>query len=191
MHVRVSDASTILVPSTHHFRYDATAPWWWWQARPSDIVDCTETTTMFILAPFLLVAGIGFLCWFFFTVAVFALPCATGLMAALWAFDTGAGLPGAIIIGFVAGAATFILGQIAFACVPWGWLRLLIVLLYTVPAIIMGYSTTHGIAQMMMPSAAWQFFFSVIGAIAVGITAFIRFTAVAPPGPSGGSVARV
>lgn len=133
MHVRVPDASTILVPSTHHFRYDASAPWWWQQAHPSDIVDCTETTTMFILAPFLLVAGIGFLCWFFFTVAVFALPCATGLMAALWAFDTGAGLLGAVIIGFVAGAATFILGQIAFACVPWAWLRLLIVLLYTVP----------------------------------------------------------
>ncbi|MCE2564604.1 hypothetical protein [Komagataeibacter sp. FNDCF1] len=146
---------------------------------------------MFILAPFLFVAGIGFLCWFFFTVAVFALPCAAGLMAALWAFDTGAGLLGAVIIGFVAGAATFILGQIAFACVPWAWLRLLIVLLYTVPAIIMGYSTTHGIAQMMMPSVAWQFFFSVIGAIAVGITAFIRFTAVAPPGPSGGNIARV
>ncbi|AQS85761.1 hypothetical protein HKD27_13705 [Gluconobacter sp. R75690] len=167
------------------------APWWWWQARPSDIVGCTETAAMFILAPFLLVAGIGFLCWLFFTVAVFALPCAMGLMAGFWAYGAGAGVVGGIIVGFVAGAATFVIGQVAFALVPWMWLKLLIVLLYTVPAIIMGYSTTHGIAQMLMPSPAWQLFFSIIGAIAVGVTAFIRFTTVAPPGPSGGNIARV
>ncbi len=67
----------------------------------------------------------------------------------------------------------------------------LIVLLYTVPAVIAGYSATHGLAQMMMPSAVWQLFFSVIGAIAVGITAVVRYTGMAPPEPAGGSIARV
>jgi hypothetical protein len=35
---------------------------------------------------------------------------------------------------------------------------------------------------MTMPSAAWQMFFSAIGAIAVAATAFIRFTRLAIPG---------
>jgi hypothetical protein len=43
----------------------------------------------------------------------------------------------------------------------------------------------------MMPSALWQLFFSVIGAIAVGITAFVRFTGMAPLEPANGSIARV
>lgn len=144
---------------------------------------------MVIFAPFLIVAGIGFFCWLMFTLAVFALPFAGGLYAGLWAFHTGAGVIGALVVGVMAGIATFMVGQIALACAPWIWLR--IVLLYTVPAIIAGYSATHGFAQMMMPSAAWQLFFSVIGAIAVGITAFVRFTGMAPPEPADGSVARV
>ncbi|MFT8775143.1 MAG: hypothetical protein ABF893_00560 [Gluconacetobacter liquefaciens] len=146
---------------------------------------------MVIFAPFLIVAGIGFFCWLMFTLAVFALPFAGGLYAGLWAFHTGAGVIGALIVGVMAGIATFTVGQIALACAPWIWLRGLIVLLYTVPAIIAGYSATHGLAQMMMPSAIWQLFFSVIGAIAVGITAFVRFTGMAPPEPAGGNIARV
>jgi hypothetical protein len=74
--------------------------------------------------------------------------------------------------------------------VPWAWLRLLIVLAYAAPAAVAGYSATHGIAQMAMPSPAWQTVFSVIGAVAVGITAFVRVTGMAAPGPVGQSVAR-
>lgn len=37
-------------------------------------------------------------------------------------------------------------------------------------------------AQMTMPSPAWQIIFAVIGAIAIGITAFIGITGMASPG---------
>lgn len=145
---------------------------------------------MIIFGPLLVIVGIGFFCWLLFTLAVFALPFFVGLTVAIWAFHTGAGVLGGIAVGLVAGGATFGFGQLALAFVPWTWLRLLIILLYVAPATVAGYSATHGIAHMAMPSATWQMIFSVIGAIAVSVTAFIRFTGMAAPGPAGQGMAR-
>lgn len=95
-----------------------------------------------------------------------------------------------ILVGLVAGGATFGVGQFGLGLVPWTWLRLLLILLFVAPATVAGYSATRGIAQMAMPSAAWQMIFSVIGTIAVSVTAFVRFTAIASPGPRGQGMAR-
>lgn len=40
-----------------------------------------------------------------------------------------------------------------------------------------------------MPSETWQILFSVIGAVAIGVTALLKMTTMAASGPSGGSVA--
>jgi hypothetical protein len=165
------------------------APWWWWKARPSDLY-LTEYTAMIIFGPLLVIVGIGFICWLLFTLAVFALPFFAGLTIGIWAFHTGAGVLGGIAVGLVAGGVTFGLGQLALAVVPWAWARLLIILLYVAPATVAGYSATHGIAQMAMPSPTWQTIFAVIGAIAVSVTAFVRFTGMAAPGPAGQGLAR-
>ncbi|QGM46093.1 hypothetical protein [Methylocystis heyeri] len=140
---------------------------------------------MFVFGPLLVIASIGFFCWLLFTLAVFALPFFVGLTIGMWAFHTGAGVLGGILTGVAAGGATFGIGQFALAFAPWAWLRLLIILLFVAPATVAGYSATHGIAQIAMPSAAWQTIFSVIGAIAVSVTTFIRFTGMAAPGPAG------
>jgi len=145
---------------------------------------------MIIFGPLLVIVGIGFSCWLLFNLAVFALPFFAGLTIGIWAFHTGAGVFGGIAVGVVAGGITFGLGQIALAFVPWTWLRLLIILLYVAPAAVAGYSATHGIAQMAMPSPTWQTIFAVSGAIAVSVTAFVRFTGTATPGPAGQGLAR-
>ena len=165
------------------------APRWWRKARPSEL-DLTETATMIVLGPLLVVASIGIFCWLLFTLAVFALPLFIGLTVGIWAFHTGAGALGGIIVGAVAGGATFGLGQIAMAFLPSTWLRLLIILLFVAPATVAGYNATHGIAQIAMPSVTWQMIFSVIGAIAVSVTTFLRFTGIAAPGRAGQDVAR-
>ena len=136
------------------------------------------------------IVGIGFFCWPLFNLAVFALPFFAGLTMGIWAFHPGAGVLGGIAVGVVAGGITFGLGQLALAFVPWTWLRLLIILLYVAPAAVAGYSATHGIAQMAMPSPTWQTIFAVIGVIAVSVTAFVRFTGTATPGPAGQGLAR-
>ncbi|KRQ17163.1 hypothetical protein [Bradyrhizobium manausense] len=145
---------------------------------------------MIIFGPLLVIAGIGFFCWLLFVLAVFALPFFVGLTIGICALHAGAGAPGAILAGLAAGAATFGIGKLALTFVPWAWLRLVVILLFVAPATVAGYSATHGIAQMAIPSATWQVIFSVIGATAVSVTAFLRFTGVAASGPAGQGFAR-
>ena len=137
---------------------------------------------MIILGPALVIVGIGLLCWLLFTLAVFALPVYVGLTVGIWAIHTGAGALGGTVVSLGAGGATFGIGQLALAFAPWIWLRFLIVLAYAAPAAVAGYSATHGIAQMAMPSTTWQSAFAIIGAIAAGITAPTRITGMAAPG---------
>ncbi|PKU22993.1 hypothetical protein [Telmatospirillum siberiense] len=134
---------------------------------------------MFLFAPLLVLGAIGFFCWLLFTLAVFALPSVAGVYAGIWAYHTGAGALGAIVVGFVAAGATFGLGQLLLIFVPWVWAKLLIIAVYTAPAVVAGYSATHGITLMAMSSPVWQTVFSVIGAIAVGITALLRISGMA------------
>jgi ParB family chromosome partitioning protein len=70
------------------------------------------------------------------------------------------------------------------------WLKLVVAATFVAPAAIAGFHATHGIVKHLMPSDAWQLAFSVIGAIAVGITAFERVTGLAAPGPSDRGLAR-
>ncbi|WP_312010499.1 hypothetical protein [Bradyrhizobium neotropicale] len=66
----------------------------------------------------------------------------------------------------------------------------MIILLYVAPTTFAGYSAAHAIAHMAMPSPTWQTIFAIVGAIAVTIAAFIRFTAMAAPGPAGRNLAQ-
>ena len=137
------------------------------------------------------IAAIGMLCWLLFTLAVFALPAFVGVTAGVWAYQTGAGWIGGIVVGLIAAALTFGIGQFLLAFVRPLWLRLAIAVAFVAPAALAGYHATHGIVQHTMPSDTWQIIFSIIGAIAVGVTAFVRVTAMAAPGPSGRDLARV
>ena len=72
---------------------------------------------MIIIGIILGVAAIGFLCWILFSLAVYALPFFAALSAGMWAYHSNAGPVGAILVGIVAGAATLVAGQVAFAFV--------------------------------------------------------------------------
>ncbi|HEX8418489.1 MAG TPA: hypothetical protein VF638_00590 [Sphingomonas sp.] len=131
------------------------------------------------------IAAIGFFCWLVFTLAVFALPFFVGVTVGLWAYHTGAGWLGSIVVGIGAAASTLVIGQTLFAVVRSLWLRAAIALVFVVPAAVAGYHATHGIVKLTMPSETWQAIFSVIGAIAVGIAALLRMVGMATPGPTG------
>jgi len=145
---------------------------------------------MLFLSILVSIAAIGFLCWLLFTLAVFALPLFAGVSIGAWAYGTGAGWPGAILIGLVGAALTLGIGQFLMIVVRPLWIRLLVAAAFVLPAAIAGFHATHGIVKHTMPSETWQIIFSVIGAIAVGITAFLRVAGMAAPPPSSGTVAR-
>ena len=134
-------------------------------------------------------AAIGLLCWLLFTLAVFALPFFVGMTVGLWSHQAGAGIFAAFLPGAFAAGATFGIGHVLFAVLRSPWLRLLVALAFAAPAALAGFYATRGIVSHTMPSETWQLVFSVIGAVAVGITAFVRITTKASPGPSGQDIA--
>ena len=135
---------------------------------------------MVVIGIILSAAGLGFFCWLLFTLAIYALPFFAGLTAGLAAFHSGAGVIGALIVGVLAGGATLTIGQIAFATVRTPLIRVLIGLLYAVPAGIAGYHASLGLAEIGVPSEGWREAFAIVGAFLVGATAFARMTLFAP-----------
>ncbi len=138
-------------------------------------------STMLVFGIILSFFGVGALLCLLFTLAVYALPFFVAVTSGMAAFHSGAGVIGAILVAALAGGATMTIGQIVFATVRSPTIRATVALLYAVPATIAGYSATHGLAELSMPSASWQMVFAVIGAICVGCTAFARLAMSAPP----------
>lgn len=186
---RTRKSSRFPLPSTVIFRYTSDRAVVVVEARPSDLY-LTETTAMIFIGILASIAAIGALCWLLFTLAVFALPFFAGVSAGTWAYQTGSGWLGAILVGLAAAALTLGIGQFLLAFIASLWIRLAIALAFVAPAALTGYHATHGIVKHTMPSDTWQIIFSIIGAIAVGITALIRVTAMAAPGEAGQNVAR-
>lgn len=146
---------------------------------------------MIILAILASLAAIGALCWLLFTLAVFALPAFVGATVGAWAYGTGAGVPGAILIGLVAAAVALAAGHLLIAFARPMWLKLAVAVIFVAPAAVAGFHATHGIVKHLMPSDAWQITFSVLGAIAVGITSFIRVAGMTTAGgPTDGDLAQ-
>lgn len=145
---------------------------------------------MIVLGILVSIAATGTMCWLLFNLAVFALPFFIGLNAGTWAYGTGTGWFGGIVVGLLAAGLTLAVGQGLLMLVRPIWARLLIALAFVAPAGMAGFYATLGIVKHMMPSEAWQLIFSVIGAIAVGVTAFLRVAGMAATGPANESVAR-
>lgn len=130
-------------------------------------------------------AVIGLLCWLLFTLAVFALPFFVGVNVGIWTHQSGTGVFAAFLIGAFAAGATFGIGQFLLAVLRSSWLRLLVALAFAAPAALAGFYAACGIVTHTMPSENWQLVVSIIGAVAVGITAFVRVSALATPEASG------
>jgi hypothetical protein len=137
-----------------------------------------ESITMIITGLIFSVFGISFLCWLLFNLAVYALPFFAGVTAGLAAYHSGAGVIGALFVGFAGGAVTLVTGQAAFAVVKSAALRGAIALVFATPAAIAGYHATLGLAHIGAPSASWCEVFAILGAILVGGTAFVRIGAM-------------
>jgi hypothetical protein len=135
------------------------------------------------------VFGLGFFCWLLFTLAVYALPFLVGLTMGLAAFHSGSGFLGALVVGLLVGVTTLVLGQIVFVTVQTPVIRLLIGLIYAVPATVAGHRLCFALAGIGVPAGDWQHVFAAAGAVAVGLTAFARMALVVPPsagqGPEG------
>ena len=141
---------------------------------------------MIIIGILLNIVGLGVLCWALFTLAIYAFPFFVGLTAGIYAFQAGTGPFGAIVVGFVAGGSALVLGRYAFSVARGPVVRLLIGLLFAVPAARAGYDMILALSHIGIPSEWWRESFAVLGAIAVGGTAWANVSMQTDPAPRPG-----
>ena len=98
------------------------------------------------------ITAIAVLCWLLFTLAIYALPALGGVAAGMWAYQTGAGLPGSVLVGLVGAGLVFGLAQFLILFARPMWLKLAVALAFVAPAAIAGFHATHGIVKHLMPS---------------------------------------
>jgi hypothetical protein len=146
----------------------------------------TGTITMLIIGVLLNIAGLGILCWALFALATHALPFFVGMTVGIYSFQAGAGPLAAIVVGFVASGFALVLAQYAFSVVRSPIIRLLIRLLFAVPAARAGYDVTLALAHFGIPQEWWWESFAMLGAIAVGCTAWARVSILTEPALSPG-----
>ena len=137
-----------------------------------------------LLAAIFCIAGTIFLCWLMFTLAIYALPAFAGLTAGIYAYDTGAGLIGAIVVGTLTGASILVVGQVLVAVVHATWIKVGIAAAFALPAAAAGYHVVHGLSAFGGMTGGWGIAAGWTGAIVVGSVAWVRMGAL-PPGRVG------
>jgi hypothetical protein len=126
------------------------APWWWWKARSCNSCHGSHHhgyhrhSSQYCWArPILL--GL-------FTLAVYAVPFFVGATAGFYLFQAGTGPLAAIVIGFVAASVTLAAGQYASSVTRSAIARLVIGLLFALPAVRAGYDATLTFVHIGVPS---------------------------------------
>ncbi len=127
---------------------------------------------MLVIGILLNIVGLGFFCWVLFTLAIYALPFFVGMTAGLYTHQTGTGPLAAIGLGIVAAAFVLVIGQTIFSFVRRLVLRVAVALIFAVPAALAGYYATFGLSGLTMTSDLWRQVFAVVGAVAIGVTAW-------------------
>lgn len=125
---------------------------------------------------FMSIALVVLLCVLAYNLAVYALPFFVGLAAAQLAYETGAGLIGAGLVGlFSAGAAFGVLAGL-FETIRSPVIRLIVALIFAAPAAVAGYALVHGVTKQAVPSEIWRQIFCIAGGGFVGFSALSRLT---------------
>jgi hypothetical protein len=115
------------------------------------------------------------------------LPFFVGMAVGIYLFEAGAGPFGAIVVGFVTAGFTLVVGQYVFSVARSPIVRLVIGLLFAVPAAYAGHDVTLALAQLGIPEEWWRESFAILGAIAVGGTAWAHMSMQTGTGPRPGA----
>ena len=136
-----------------------------------------------IIAIVLASGALVVLAWLVFNLAVQALPFFVGVSAASWAYAHGSGLVGAGVVGLLAGALAFAVGQTASTSTRSPVLRVSGLAAYLVPAGVAGFAVTRHIAGWTLAGEIWRTGFAFVGAIVTMLVAYARLTNASPGGP--------
>ncbi len=114
-------------------------------------------------------------CWVMATYAVYALPCLIGIAAGVYAFDTGAGVAGATVVGAFATLIALTVARLAFALAR-GPARAIVALVFVIPSMVVAYHLAEDILHDAIPSPSWRMVILVAFAVLAGMGAFAKLT---------------
>lgn len=126
---------------------------------------------------FMSVALVALLCVLAYTLAIYALPFFVGLAAAQFAYQTGSGLVGAGLVGLFSAGVAFGILAVLFETIRSPVIRLILALVFAVPAAVAGYALVYGITKEAVPSEIWRQIFCIGGGGFVGLSALARLAA--------------
>ena len=121
--------------------------------------------------------GIGMLVVLMFQMATFALPLFVGVTAGRFAFGTGAGVLGAVVVGAIAAAAALGVAQVVLVMTRSTALRVLVALTFAAPAAVAGYNVVLGLSRIGGAQGIWQPIFAGVGAVIVAGASLARLSA--------------
>ncbi|WP_454885427.1 hypothetical protein [Sphingomonas oryzagri] len=128
---------------------------------------------MTILLVLGLFAGL-YIFWLAITLAVHALPLYVGLATGFWLHSHGHGYLASILGGFLAGVLTLSAGRLLFDVTRSPALRLVIALLFVLPAGFAGYQAIHGIAGLALGAGMPLTILSAVGACIIAGMAWLQ-----------------
>ena len=126
------------------------------------------------------IIGLGTLCWLLFTFATLAFPLFAAVSVGIWLSTNGMDSLAAVVLGAIAGTVTLGIGQLVFVMARPTWLRLLVGVVYVVPAGVAGYYAALRLAELALTSEPWKIAIAIAGATVVGVTALARLAALTP-----------
>jgi len=133
---------------------------------------------MIVLPLVLIILAAALVVWMLHTVTVYALPIVTGWSAATLAFNSGAGLEGAAIVGVAAAIGTFVSLRFILAQMPGGPARSVIAFILILPSLILGYNIGLAVLADVVSSDTWRQAISICYAVFGGWLAFVRLTEI-------------
>lgn len=133
----------------------------------------THLTTIFLVLG--LFAGL-YMIWLLFNLAVHALPVGAGISIAFWMRDHDHGHLAAMLGGLATGIAILLIGQFLFAVIRAPILRLVLALMFAIPAGIAGYHAVQGVMQLALDPGTLLSVLSWTGAIVIAFAAWSRLT---------------
>lgn len=139
---------------------------------------------MTILLVLGLFAGL-YIFWLAITLAVHALPLYVGLAAGFWLHSHGQGLIVSILGGFLAGVLTLSAGRLLFDLTGSPTVRLVIALLFVLPAGYAGYQAIHGIVGLALGTGVTLTVLSAVGACIIAGMAWSQLSSASVAGSTG------
>ena len=116
---------------------------------------------------------LGALCTAIFRLAAVALPCYAAMAVGLYAFNRGAGPIASVALALLSGAVALALGELVYR-VGTRPIRIVIALLYAMPAAVAGYNVVHDLSDIGVTSEILRQVFGIFGATAAVSAALAR-----------------